>query len=152
MMGGAKGRRATAAGQGGWPQGGKAVRREPPVESAKLIADLTVFFVQTVKSVIEAVGKYGAEYDAASLEEFVAAQMRALGAVVLEYCSRAPLAREGPSRLTRVLLRAAAGPQGPRRTVDPHDARPGEPHRALPLPLPGLRPRDHSRRGAPWRG
>jgi len=55
------------------------------MESAKLIADLTVFFVQTVKSVIEAVGKYGVEYDAASLEEFVAAQMRALGAVVLEY-------------------------------------------------------------------
>lgn len=85
MMGGAKGRRATAAGQGGQPQGGKAARREPPVESAKLIADLTLFFVQTVKSVMEAVGKYGAEYDAASLEEFVAAQMRALGAVVLEY-------------------------------------------------------------------
>jgi hypothetical protein len=55
------------------------------MESAKLIADLTVFFVQTVKSIIEAVGKYGDEYDAASLEEFVAAQMRALGAVVLEY-------------------------------------------------------------------
>lgn len=55
------------------------------MESAKLVADLTVFFIEVVKKIIEAVGKYGAEYDAASLEEFVAAQMRALGAVVFEY-------------------------------------------------------------------
>lgn len=55
------------------------------MESAKLIADLTVFFIEVVKRIIEAVGKYGAEYDAASLEEFIAAQMRALGAVVFEY-------------------------------------------------------------------
>jgi hypothetical protein len=56
------------------------------MESAKLIADLTVFFIQTVKRVLEAVALLGTEYDAASLEGLVAAEMRTLGAVVFEYC------------------------------------------------------------------
>ena len=56
------------------------------MESARLIADLTIFFAQTVKRIIEAVGKLGTEYDAASLEEHVREQMMALGAVVFEYC------------------------------------------------------------------
>jgi len=54
--------------------------------SARLILDLTVFFAQTVKRIIEAVGKLGTEYDAASLEEHVREQTMALGAVVFEYC------------------------------------------------------------------
>jgi len=56
------------------------------MESAKIIADLTVFFVQTVKRIIEAIGLLGKEYDAASLEGFVREQILALGAVVFEYC------------------------------------------------------------------
>jgi len=56
------------------------------MESARLIADLTIFFVEMVKRIIEAVGKFDEEYDAASLEEFVRAQVAALGAVVFEYC------------------------------------------------------------------
>ena len=56
------------------------------MESARVILDLTVFFAQTVKRIIEAVGKLGTEYDAASLEEHVREQMMALGAVVFEYC------------------------------------------------------------------
>jgi hypothetical protein len=54
------------------------------MESARLIADLTVFFVQTVRRILEAVGKLDQEYDAASLEEFVRGELRALGAVVFE--------------------------------------------------------------------
>jgi len=56
------------------------------MESARLILDLTSFFVEMVKRIIEAVGKFGAEYDAASLEEHVREQTMALGAVVLESC------------------------------------------------------------------
>jgi hypothetical protein len=56
------------------------------MESAKLIADLTLFFVEMVRRILEAVTKLGEEYDAASLEEFVREQSRALGAVVFEYC------------------------------------------------------------------
>lgn len=48
------------------------------MESAKLIADLTAFFIQTVKRILEAVALLGTEYDAASLEGFVAAEMRTL--------------------------------------------------------------------------
>ncbi len=51
------------------------------MESARLVADLTVFFIQTVERIIEAVGKLGTEYDAASLEEHVREQMMALEAV-----------------------------------------------------------------------
>ena len=53
------------------------------MESARLVADLTVFFVQTVKRIIEAVGRLGTEYDEASREEFVREQVMALGAKVL---------------------------------------------------------------------
>lgn len=56
------------------------------MESAKLIADLTVFFVQTVKRILQAMSVFGSQYDAASLEEFIRAEMMALGAVVFEYC------------------------------------------------------------------
>ena len=56
------------------------------MESAKLIADLTVYFVQVVKRILEATALLGVEYDAASLEEHVAMEMRALGAVIFEYC------------------------------------------------------------------
>jgi len=56
------------------------------MESAKLIANLTVHFVQMVKKILEAVAGFGETYDAATLEEFVSEQTRALGAVVLEYC------------------------------------------------------------------
>ena len=38
------------------------------MESARLILDLTGFFVGTVKRIIKAVGRFGKEYDAASLE------------------------------------------------------------------------------------
>ncbi len=55
------------------------------MESARLIADLTVFFVQMVGRILEAVGKFRKEYDAASLEDFVREETRALGAVVFEY-------------------------------------------------------------------
>jgi DNA-directed RNA polymerase subunit RPC12/RpoP len=56
------------------------------MESARLILDLTSFFVEMVKRVMEAVSKFDEEYDAASLEEFVREQTKALGAVVFEYC------------------------------------------------------------------
>jgi len=56
------------------------------VESAKLIADLTVYFVQFLKRIFDAVALLGKEYDSASLEECVAMEVRALGAVVFEYC------------------------------------------------------------------
>lgn len=56
------------------------------MESAKLIADLTVYFVQVVKRILDALALLGTEYDAASVEEYVAAEMRALGTVVFEYC------------------------------------------------------------------
>ncbi len=56
------------------------------MESAKLIANLTVYFVEVIKRILHAVSLLGVEYDPASLEEYVAAEMRALGAVVLEYC------------------------------------------------------------------
>ena len=56
------------------------------MESARLIANLTVFFVQAIERIIEAISKFRKEYDAASLEEFIRGEMMALGAVVFEYC------------------------------------------------------------------
>ena len=50
------------------------------------MADLTLFFAQTVKGTVEAIDGFGKEYEAASLEEHVREQMMALGAVTLEYC------------------------------------------------------------------
>ena len=55
------------------------------MESARLMANLTIFFVEMVKRVMGAVSKLDEEYDAASLEEFVREQTMALGAVVFEY-------------------------------------------------------------------
>ena len=46
---------------------------------------MTVFFIEMVKRVMEAVSKFDEEYDAASLEERVREQAAALGALVLEY-------------------------------------------------------------------
>lgn len=54
------------------------------MDSAIALADLIVFFAQTVKRIFEAVKKYGSEYDARSLEAFVEEQMKALGALILE--------------------------------------------------------------------
>lgn len=56
------------------------------MESARLIANLTVYFVELVKRILDAVASLGTEYDPASLEEFIAAEVRALGTVVFEYC------------------------------------------------------------------
>jgi len=56
------------------------------MESAMLMANLTIFFAEMVKRVMEAVSKLDEEYDAASLEVFVRDQTMALGAVVFEYC------------------------------------------------------------------
>jgi hypothetical protein len=54
------------------------------MDSAVALADLMVFFAQAWKRIFEAVGLFGTEYDARSLEAFVEAQMKALGAVILE--------------------------------------------------------------------
>lgn len=56
------------------------------MESARLIANSTLFFVQAIERIIEAISKFRKEYDAASLEEFIRGEMMALGAVVFEYC------------------------------------------------------------------
>lgn len=56
------------------------------MESARLMANLMIFFAEMVKRVMEAVSKFDEEYDAASLEECVREQAAALGAVVFEYC------------------------------------------------------------------
>jgi hypothetical protein len=56
------------------------------VESAKLMANLTAYFVQVVKRILDAIVLLGTTHDAASLEEYVSGEMRALGAVVFEYC------------------------------------------------------------------
>lgn len=58
------------------------------MDSAMALADLIVFFTQAVKRIFEAIGKLGTEHDARSLEEFVEAQMKAVGALVLEQSSR----------------------------------------------------------------
>jgi hypothetical protein len=50
------------------------------------MANLTSYFVQVVGRILEAISQLGSTYDAASLEEYVSAEMRALGAVVFEYC------------------------------------------------------------------
>lgn len=54
------------------------------MDSAAAMADLMVFCVQMIKRIFEAVGKYGQEYDARSLEAYVEQEIKALGAVLLE--------------------------------------------------------------------
>ncbi len=118
------------------------------MESARLMANLTIFFIEMVKRVMEAVSKLDEEYDAASLEEFVRDQVAALGAVVFEYCSSAQVPRAWPARVGRVHLRPETTLQGPRRTHDTDDSWTHEPDRAFPLPLSELPGGDDSRRQA----
>jgi hypothetical protein len=54
------------------------------MDSAIALADLIVFFGQVVKRIFEAVGKFGEQYDARSLEAYVEEQMKSVGAVILE--------------------------------------------------------------------
>ncbi len=54
------------------------------MDSAIALADLITFFGQAVKRIFEAVGKFGDQYDARSLEAYVEAQMKSVGAVILE--------------------------------------------------------------------
>ncbi len=54
------------------------------MDSAIALADLIVFFGQAVKRIFEAVGKFGEQYDARSLEAFVEEQMKSVGALILE--------------------------------------------------------------------
>lgn len=82
IMGGMPGRRPSAGQTAFGPRGVEG----SPMKSAKLIADLTLFFVRMVRRILEAVTKLGEEYDAASLEEFVRERSRALGAAVFDYC------------------------------------------------------------------
>jgi hypothetical protein len=56
------------------------------MDSAKIVVNLMEFFTQQVKRVVEAVEQFGEEYDARSLEAYVEAQSKALGAVLLESC------------------------------------------------------------------
>jgi hypothetical protein len=58
------------------------------MDSAKALVELTVFFVQMVKRIFEAVEGLGTVHDARSLEAFVEEQVKALGAVALELAIR----------------------------------------------------------------
>jgi hypothetical protein len=67
------------------------------MESAKIIADLMVFFAQMIKRIVEAVEGLGKRYDARSLEAYVEEQCKALGAVTLETCLRLRMKGQTPS-------------------------------------------------------
>jgi hypothetical protein len=66
------------------------------MDSAAALADLMVFFGQVVKRIFAAVAKFGTEYDSRSLEAFVEAQMKALGAVILETAWRVRMKGQAP--------------------------------------------------------
>lgn len=68
------------------------------MDSATALADLMAFFAQAMKRIFEAVGKFGTEYDARSLEAYVEEQMKALGAVLLETAWRVRMKGRGVPR------------------------------------------------------
>jgi|GEM_PF-7129338 len=59
------------------------------MNSAKAALDLIPFFAEVIKRIFEAVAGLGTTHDARSLEAYVMAQCKALGAVIEGHASRA---------------------------------------------------------------
>lgn len=66
------------------------------MDSAKIVVNLMGFFSAQVKGVVEAVENFEKTHDARSLEAYVEAQSKAIGAVMLESCWQLRMIEQSP--------------------------------------------------------